>query len=94
MAVAYPAGMSVEITRVGVDARPPSTVGAVIVRQPSPGQSEVRFIMRDGPVRIYSSSLGRGDDFERATEWALEWAARRRVDRIYVLEPAVAKPTE
>jgi len=85
--------MSVEITRVGADGPPPSTVGAVIVRQPSPGQSEVRFIMRDGPVRIYSSSLGRGDDFQRATEWAVEWAARRRVDRIYVLEPTVTTPT-
>ncbi|MBV9996526.1 MAG: hypothetical protein JO127_15080 [Caulobacteraceae bacterium] len=63
---------------------PPSSAGAVIVRQLPGGLGQVCFMNRQGPVVVYSSQIGRGDDFQQAVRWALDWAAHRRIERIYV----------
>jgi hypothetical protein len=79
--------MTVEITRVSPGAAAPEAVGTVVVCSSGPGVGDVRFIGRDGPLIVYSSRLERGDDLEQAVNWALEWAARRKIARIYVAAP-------
>jgi hypothetical protein len=56
----------------------------VIVREVTPGHTDVRFIAKQGPLLVYSSDLGRSDDFEQAVGWAVNWASQRKIDRVYV----------
>jgi hypothetical protein len=76
--------MSVEITRVDPGCAAPEAVGTVIVRGEGAGAGDVRFVGRAGPLIVYSSHLDRGDDLEQAVSWAVEWAERRKIGRIYV----------
>ena len=75
----------VEIRRISPAAPPPGGSGKVIVREVAPGQCEVWFNMREGPVRVYSSNLGLGDDFQCAIDWAVSWATRRHIEHVYVV---------
>ena len=76
--------MAIEITRFDPDQAPLDAPGAVIVRELTPGHTNVRFIAKQGPLLVYSSDLERGDDLEQAVGWAVNWATLRKIDRIYV----------
>jgi hypothetical protein len=89
--------MAVEIERLSPQCSAPSAPGTVIVLEAGPGHAEVRFMQKDGPVGgavIYTSSLGRGDDFEQAVEWALKWSANRGISKIYVEAELPAEPSD
>ena len=85
--------MPVEIERLSLDDDVPPKAGTVIVREVGPGHSEVLFVMKGGPWRgtvVYSSYLGRGDDFEQAIEWAVNWSAGRGIWKVYIEQELAA----
>jgi len=75
--------MSVEVKRVSTG-EGPSTLGTLTVVRVSPQRVEVRFTMQNGATRVYSSDLGGADDLEVAVQWAVRWAAGRRIPCVYV----------
>jgi actin-like ATPase involved in cell morphogenesis len=75
--------MDVKIETLRADVWPP-VPGTVVVRDVGQGCVEVRFASRQGTMVVYSSSLGSGDDFQQAIDWAVSWAGRRGIGKIYV----------
>lgn len=76
--------MSVEVTYLGPDRTPPTTNGTLLVRFLGPGRSEVLYVGKQHTLGVYSSQAGSADDLALAIKWAVDWAASRKIARVYV----------
>ena len=55
----------------------------VVVRDLGEGRAEVCFITGRQTLIVYSS-VGAGDDLRQAISWAMDWASRRRICKVYL----------